>query len=91
MSGGFEVFLDRQLRLRFRLLDADGVVLAVSSPFAGKREVAAGIAAVRECAGMGLVTDLSGHAPARSADQDRPRVRVPMTPYRPEVLNILVC
>ncbi|MGZ4660032.1 MAG: YegP family protein [Arthrobacter sp.] len=89
MTGGFEVFLDTQLRFRFRLVDADGAVLAVSCPYAGKREAAAGIAAVRECAGMGLITDLSGPAPARCGHQERPGARVPRTPYRPEVLDIV--
>lgn len=91
MTGRFEVFLDEQMRFRFRLLDANGAVLAVSSPFAGKREVGAGIAAVRECAGMGLVTDLSGPAAARSAQKDRPGLTVPVTPFRTEILDILVC
>lgn len=58
MAGKFEVFVDAESHFRFRLKDADGTVLAVSAAFDDKRGAAAGIAAVRECAGMGLVTDL---------------------------------
>lgn len=58
MAGKFEVFADAESQVRFRLTAPDGTVLAVSAPFADKRGAAAGIAAVRECAGMGLVTDL---------------------------------
>lgn len=58
MAGKFEVFVDAESHVRFRLKAPDGTVLAVSAPFADKRGAAAGIAAVRECAGMGLVTDL---------------------------------
>ena len=58
MAGKFEVFVDAESHVRFRLTAPDGTVLAVSAPFADKRVAAAGIAAVRECAGMGLVTDL---------------------------------
>ncbi|MFF1882685.1 DUF1508 domain-containing protein [Pseudarthrobacter sp. NPDC058196] len=59
MAGNFEVFLDPELLYRFRLLGPDGSVMAVSQGFEDKAAVAAGIAAVRECAGTGLVTDLS--------------------------------
>ncbi|ACL38665.1 protein of unknown function DUF1508 [Pseudarthrobacter chlorophenolicus A6] len=59
MAGKFEVFLDSQSKFRFRLVGADGSVMAVSQAFNDKAAVVAGIAAVRECAGTGLVTDLS--------------------------------
>ncbi|RAX16122.1 DUF1508 domain-containing protein [Pseudarthrobacter sp. AG30] len=59
MAGNIEVFLDPELLYRFRLLGPDGSVMAVSQGFEDKAAVAAGIAAVRECAGTGLVTDLS--------------------------------
>lgn len=59
MAGKFEVFIDAEAHFRFRLTAPDGTVLAVSAAFEDKSAVAAGIAAVRECAGMGLVTDLS--------------------------------
>lgn len=58
MAGIFEVFLDGESFFRFRLKSADGAVIAVSMPFKDKLAVVAGIAAARECAGMGLVTDL---------------------------------
>ena len=59
MAGKFEVFLDSDSHFRFRLKAPDGTVMAVSGAFEDKAAVAAGIAAVRECAGTGLVTDLS--------------------------------
>ena len=59
MAGNFEVFVDTGSMYRFRLLGSDGTVMAVSGPYVDKPAVAAGIAAVRECAGTGLVTDLS--------------------------------
>ncbi|MDR6414284.1 DUF1508 domain-containing protein [Pseudarthrobacter sulfonivorans] len=59
MAGMFEVFLDADSLFRFRLKAPDGSVVAVSGAFADKSAVAAGIAATRECAGTGLVTDLS--------------------------------
>ncbi|MGN7201202.1 YegP family protein [Arthrobacter sp. SAFR-044] len=58
MAGKFEAFVDAESFFRFRLLAPDGAVIAVSGPFEDKAAVAAGIAAVRECAGTGLVTDL---------------------------------
>jgi uncharacterized protein YegP (UPF0339 family) len=60
MAGMFEVFLDADSQFRFRLKAPDGMVMAVSGAFQDRSAVAAGIAAVRECAGTGLVTDLSG-------------------------------
>lgn len=58
MAGKFEVFLDSDSRFRFRLTAPDGTVMAVSEAYEDKSAIAAGIAAVRECAGTGLVTDL---------------------------------
>lgn len=58
MAGKFEVFLDSDSQFRFRLTAPDGTVMAVSGAFENKAAVVAGIAAVRECAGTGLVTDL---------------------------------
>ena len=62
MSGVFEVFVDAESQFRFRLKAPDGSVLAISAPFEDKRAAAAGIADVRECAGTGLITDLSAAA-----------------------------
>jgi uncharacterized protein len=58
MAGKFEAFVDQDSFFRFRLLAPDGTIMAVSGPFDSKSSLAAGITAVRECAGTGLVTDL---------------------------------
>ncbi|MGM7778531.1 YegP family protein [Arthrobacter sp. KNU-44] len=65
MAGIFEVFVDGESFFRFRLKSPDGTVIAVSTPFEDKPAVVAGIAAARECAGMGLVTDLCPAAGVR--------------------------
>ncbi|GGI92774.1 YegP family protein [Pseudarthrobacter scleromae] len=68
MAGKFEAFVDSDSSFRFRLLAPDGAVMAVSGPYQDKAALAAGIAAVRECAGTGLVTDLcSAGAATRQA------------------------
>ncbi|WP_285320336.1 DUF1508 domain-containing protein [Pseudarthrobacter sp. lyk4-40-TYG-27] len=59
MAGMFELFVDAESAFRFRLTAPDGTVMAVSKPFDTKTDAVAGIAAVREYAGMGLVTDHS--------------------------------
>ncbi|MBD1542832.1 YegP family protein [Arthrobacter sp. IA7] len=59
MAAVFEVFVDAESQFRFRLKAPDGSVLAISAPFEDKRAAAAGIADVRECAGTGLIADLS--------------------------------
>mgnify|MGYP000262077909 CR=1 FL=1 len=59
MAGMFELFLDAESAYRFRLAAPDGTIMAVSKPFPTKTEAVAGIAAVREYAGMGLITDRS--------------------------------
>jgi hypothetical protein len=88
MAGKFEVFLDSESRFRFRLKAPDGTVVAESGAFDDKSAVAAGIAAVRECAGTGLVTDLCGAAggakpaPARTPSHVQPGCddhRIPAT------------
>ena len=48
MAGLFELFVDAQSQFRFRLLDAKGVEMAVSSAFEDKSAAVAGIEAVRE-------------------------------------------
>lgn len=58
MAGTFEVFVDAETHFRFRLKAKDGTEMAVSGAFDSKAAAVAGIAAVRECAGMGLITDL---------------------------------
>lgn len=59
MAGMFELFIDSQSSFRFRLTAPDGTVMAVSKAFDDKSAAVAGIAAVREYAGMGLISDLS--------------------------------
>ena len=84
MAGVFEVFVDADSQYRFRLMAPNGTVLAVSAPFADKRAAAAGIADVRECAGTGLVTDLSPAAPkaqaAPKAHESAPAESAPAVP-----------
>jgi len=58
MAGKFEVFVDAEAQYRFRLTAPDGKELAVSGAFSDKAAAVAGIEAVRECAGMGLISDL---------------------------------
>ncbi|MET4590992.1 DUF1508 domain-containing protein [Arthrobacter sp. 754] len=77
MAGMFEVFVDADSLFRFRLMGPDGTVMAVSEAFADKPAVAAGIAAVRECAGTGLVTDLSRPAPSSGAAAQPELVNAP--------------
>ena len=57
MAGIFELFIDAESAFRFRLTAPDGTEMAVSRPFATKTDAVAGIEAVREYAGMGLITD----------------------------------
>ena len=68
MAGKFEVFVDAEAQYRFRLTAPDGAELAVSGAFSDKAAAVAGIEAVRECAGMGLISDL---CPADSAPCSR--------------------
>ncbi|WP_308215152.1 YegP family protein [Pseudarthrobacter sulfonivorans] len=53
----FVLFVDAESAFRFRLTAPDGTVMAVSKIFGTKADAVAGIAAVREYAGMGLITD----------------------------------
>ena len=66
MTGMFELFTDSDASYRFRLTAPDGTVMALSRPFPDRRAAGAGIAAVREYAGMGLVREITP-----------PRIRVP--------------
>lgn len=59
MAGMFVLFVDAESNFRFRVTAPDGTVMAVSKAFEGKAAAVAGIAAVREYAGMGLITDTS--------------------------------
>jgi len=78
MAGHFEIFTDVESNVRFRLLGADGTVLAVSKAFADKPSAAEGIMAVRECAGTGLIqethaTPWGGTTWTRSSRTTKPR------------------
>jgi uncharacterized protein YegP (UPF0339 family) len=70
MAGKFELFVDAESKFRFRLTAPDGTVVAESPAFRDKPAAVAGIAAVRECAGMGLITDLCSEASARGRAQE---------------------
>lgn len=58
MAGQFEIFVDAESSVRFRLVAGDGTVLATSRAFEDKQAAADGIRAVRECAGTGLITEV---------------------------------
>ena len=73
MAGTFELFVDADACFRFRLRAPDGAVLAVSKAFADKPAAVAGITAVREYAGMGLISDLCPAAPPARPPAPRPR------------------
>ena len=66
MSGVFELFLDRNSLVRFRLRAADGTVIAVSTAFVDEGAAVRRIADARECAGMGLISDLRGKEPRKA-------------------------
>ena len=78
MAGMFELFVDAESGYRFRLTAPDGTIMAVSKPFNTKSDAVEGIAAVREYAGMGLITDqcttspTDARAAARSDPGDKP-------------------
>jgi uncharacterized protein YegP (UPF0339 family) len=65
MAGMFELFVDAESSFRFRLTAPDGTVMAISKAFDTKTAAVAGIADVREYAGMGHITDLC--PPSRTA------------------------
>lgn len=76
MASLFELFVDAESHFRFRLTAPDGTVVAISEAFEDKPAAVAGIAAVRECAGMAHITDLG---PARrSTPAPPPRDAVPL-------------
>jgi uncharacterized protein len=86
MAGLFELFVDAQSHVRFRLTAPDGTVMAVSKAFYDKPAAVAGIAAVREYAGMGHITDL---CPARGANPAPPPTNSgqPALAYRDRALQ----
>ncbi len=80
MTGMFELFTDTDASYRFRLTAPDGTVMALSRSFPDKPSAVAGIAAVREYAGMGLVSEI-GPPPDAAVRQPvairPPRIRIP--------------
>ncbi|TQJ41160.1 uncharacterized protein YegP (UPF0339 family) [Arthrobacter sp. SLBN-112] len=77
MAGTFELFVDEDSQIRFRLVMPDGHVLAVSGQFTDKRAAAAAIEEVRECAGTGLIRDVVSPPPGMAlASAPHPRYTV---------------
>lgn len=68
MAGMFELFADSDSSFRFQLTAPDGTVMALSKPFPDKRAAVAGIAEVREYAGMGFVTEIPAPAQVETAE-----------------------
>ena len=81
MAGTFEVFLDEESNFRFRLKAPDGTVMAVSAAFDTKSAAVAGIAAVREYAGMGLIADLCPAGMLQKPAAAVPASAVPQTQH----------
>lgn len=72
MRGTFELFNDEDKHFRFRLTAPDGTLMALSRPFPDKAAAVAGITAVREYAGTGLITDQCPEVPLHGPS-DHPR------------------
>lgn len=75
MAGMFELFSGSDASYRFRLTAPDGTVMALSRSFPDKPSAVAGIAAVREYAGMGLVCEIP--APGDDGAKEPAAARVP--------------
>lgn len=71
MTGSFELFEDEECCFRFRITAPDGTVMALSRDFPDKRAAVAGIEAVREYAGMGLITDQCPNVPLHARGTDK--------------------
>lgn len=80
MTGTFELFTDDTMYFRFRLKAPDGTVVAISRPFSDKSAAVSGISAVREYAGMGLITDLCPEVPASGSSTWPPAVALRTAP-----------
>ena len=81
MAGSFEVFMDEESQVRFRLLAPDGMVLAVSEQYPDKRRAAAAIKDVREAAGTGLIQDLCPKSAPEQVDHVRAQRQPVRRPY----------
>ena len=93
MTGMFELFTDSDTSYRFRLTAPDGTVMALSRPFPDLPAAVAGIAAVREYAGMGLVSEISAPRDDAHVKGQRARARpargwAPRSPEGPPRLRI---
>jgi uncharacterized protein YegP (UPF0339 family) len=73
MTGSFELFQAEDGCFRFRTVAPDGTVMALSTDFPNKRAAVAGIEAVREYAGMGLITDQCPNVPFHGRGTDKHR------------------
>jgi uncharacterized protein YegP (UPF0339 family) len=80
MTGNFELFTDENMYFRFRLKAPDGTVVAISRPFSDKSGAVSGISAVREYAGMGLITDLCPEISASGSSTWPPAVALRTAP-----------
>jgi hypothetical protein len=67
MAGEFQLFMDEESKVRFRMIGPDGSVLAVSRSYPDTKEAAAGVAEIRECAGTGLISNLCPGAARETA------------------------
>lgn len=76
MAGQFELFMDEESNVRFRMIGPDGAVLAVSGQYPDPRAAAAGVEAMRECAGTGLIRNL---CPVAQGAEGTPRPPERMT------------
>ncbi|MCU1532414.1 MAG: hypothetical protein JWO49_1985 [Arthrobacter sp.] len=83
MAGMFELFIDEAACFRFRLTAPDGTVMALSRPFPDKAAAVTGIAAVREYAGTGFVTELAEPPAARRKPHQDGPVPPPLGPLPP--------
>jgi len=83
MAGRFELFLDEASGVRFRMVGPDGTELGISRPYPDTRAAAAGIEAMRECAGTGLISnlcpDIREPATARTAKAPTTAAKSPAT------------
>lgn len=76
MAGQFEIFVDAESNVRFRLVADDGTVLVTSRPFEDKQAAADGVTAVRECAGTGLITEV-GSSPWGATNRAKSGIPAP--------------
>lgn len=81
MAGMFELFIDEDMC--FRLTAPGGDMVAVSRSFPDKLAAVSGISAVREYAGMGLITDLCPEVQVHQSSAAPPAPDTPQGPQAP--------